>query len=543
MAPNVGLETGRQNISDLLAWAKRTVLSLPFFLGLMGVLTAGLIAALYDVYIRDAPTSGFLKAVLLASYVPLFFSNMWMLVHGLYYPFIRLKPLKEVFLSEIPPTALIFFIRKETAGLYERMEYSFRHNDLPGVDLWIVSGEGSDLHINYELSVFERLRARFGADRVFRLHSDDPANKKREMMDVWLDRYTDRYKYFFPCDADSLIPQNCLLRLLRKAEHPDNAAVGTFQSNIAIAGAATHFANNNRSAVSVLMEYYLKLKQIIFGEMLCFGHNYLSPTRVWKDLRIPPRVLSHDIFDTVYTRRRGYKTVFCHDVISFEESPANYVEERKRNIRWMRGDYQSISLLYAPDVPFPLRFLVYFNIHNYLAALCFFTAFNIGIFWDWGAGSWIQRDPFLHFSLTYGILFISVFNSFFVARSWRDVKEIFYQVLFSTIVSGNSSLYTLTDSVLVLSGKQGWSLWDPMRKDPREGLSWGRAARALWPSTVIGLVWCAALIARGYYRNLLWGLPIIASYALAIPLAYFSAKEMKSMNRGGVISLQRFHRQ
>lgn len=530
-------------VQQILASLRRFFMDPKIFIGIMILIALLLTFFIGVICYYSSGGITFIKAVVLLCYLPLFFNNGWMLLHMLYYPFVKLNPLKETFLDEIPKTAIVFFIRKESAGLYERMDYTFGNNMLPNVDLWIASGEAPKEYIDYELSVFKRLKAKFGENRIFRLHSDDPKNKKREMMEMWLELFTGRYKYFIPCDGDSLLPKNSVLRLLRKAEHPENKRIGCFQANILVASAYTHFANNNRKAVAILMELYLKIKQAIFKETLSFGHNCLVRCKEMLHLNIPEGVMSHDIFDTVYMRERGYKTVFCHDIITYEESPANYIEERKRNIRWMKGDFESARILFEKGVCFEMWFMVYFNLHLYLSSVCFFMSFNLGLFSNFGVNIWWRTLLLIQYFLTYGILFVTIFHHFILTRTLNDLREILSEMVFSTLIAANSTLYNIIDMILVTLEKQKWGLWDPMAKDPKEGLSWQRCVRCLWPSLVAGIIWLFILLSRGWVRTLLWASPILISYIFAIPLVYFTSKEMKTRRAGSSLSIHKAHTQ
>ncbi|MBN2453107.1 MAG: hypothetical protein JXB40_02440 [Candidatus Omnitrophica bacterium] len=485
----------------------------------------------------------FIKVIVITCFFPQYFGNAWSFLHMLYYPFVKLKPFKEVFLQEMPATAIVYFIRKESAGLYERMEYSFANNFLPNVDLWIASGQAAQEYIDYEMSVIARLKEQFGDNRVFRLHSENPNDKKREMMDLWLEKYTGRYKYYIPCDGDSILEKNSVLRMARKAEHPENRHIGCFQANILISSAYTYFSDNNRRAVGILMELYLKIKQAVFKSTLCFGHNCLIKCEAMRGLNIPAGVMSHDIFDTAYMEKRGYKTVFCADVITYEESPANYVEERKRNIRWMKGDFESMPLIFDRDIPFATRFMTYFNLHNYLTSVCFFVSMTLGLFANWGLYSWWGMLIILQYMLTFGILAITIFHHFILARNFGDIKEIIREIVFTTLVASNSTMYNVIDLILVFLNKQQWSLWDPMAKDPREGLSWYRAVRSLWPSTVVGIFWASYLIHRRWTATLILSAPILISFIFSIPLTYYSAKEMPERKVGSTLFMHRRHRQ
>jgi membrane glycosyltransferase len=514
-----------------------------FFVGLM-VVSAAVATGMFG-YFSWRVTAGSVAQVLLwLCLLPLLFNNAWMLWHSVYYCFLRDGVVfAEQPLARIPKTAIIFFVRKESTGLFERLEYSYRNNFLPNVHLWIVSGEAPERYITYEQDVLNRLRAIFGARRVHWMHSEDPANKKREMMELWLDKYDGEYKYFFACDADTMVPKNTLLRLLRKAEHPDNKDIGCFQANTQVGSACTYFADNNRNAVAILMELYLKVRQVVFGEVLSFGHNYLGVCSVMKHLNIPSGVLSHDIWDTVYLRRRGYRTVYCQDIIAYEESPSNYVEERRRNIRWMKGDLETLFLLFERAIPLRTRFLVYLNLHAYISCIGLFVLFNVITFTDLGGHSPAGRALITQLLLGFGVIAIILAHRLVIARCWNDVKEIFKEIVVSTLVTGNNILYVMVDLVFVMTNRQGWNLWDPMLKDPRKGVSLRQAAGVLWPGTVVGLCWIGWLLAHGEFSKLAWSSPIVLAFVLSIPTTYFTSKEMPYRRAGSALSVDRLHQQ
>ncbi|MBI3291639.1 MAG: hypothetical protein HYZ73_02360 [Elusimicrobia bacterium] len=188
----------------------------------------------------------------------LIFNVAFMLLHTTYALFINYTLFKERYLTEIPRTAIVYFLRKESSGLYERMEYTFRCNYLDNVDLWIVTGEAEEKYLSYEMDVLHRLRKKFGDHRVQYFHSDNPTKRKREMMELWLDEYSNDYKYFIPCDADSLLPINTVLKLLRKAEHPENRRIAVFQTSIEITNAHTYYSRVRINGCKLWMNSYVQ---------------------------------------------------------------------------------------------------------------------------------------------------------------------------------------------------------------------------------------------------------------------------------------------
>lgn len=435
-----------------------------------------------------------------------------------YITFTRHTPLPDRFLDEVPPTAMIYFIRGESCGLYERMAYTFQCNFLSNVDLWIVSGEAKQKFLDYETDVLRRLQNRFGASRVKYLHSDDPGKRKREMMDLWLSRYSKNYEYFIPCDADSLLPENTALKLLRKGQHPKNHDIAVFQTKIVPANTQTYYSRIQALGAEVLGDKWGKMEQTILGRVLSFGHNCLVRCRPFAELRIPDNVLSHDIWDTAYLDRMGQRTVFCVDITTYEEIPANFVEEARRNARWCFGNLESARLLREKGISLSTKFFVFFGVHRYISEL-------VLLVWAM-AGIWISRLTFwgeavlFNLALELVIMGIIFLHRFTWCRSLKHVQFTFIQVLFSTFVGLNHLFYT---SLAVIMFPFKKSQWVPMKKNPYESTDLAFLVRSLWPSTVFGLlcVWISIRYAR------YWGIlssPMIISFIFGIPFVYFTSK-------------------
>jgi membrane glycosyltransferase len=101
----------------------------------------------------------------------------------------------------------------------------------------------------------------------------------------------------------------------------------------------------------------------------------------------------------------------------------------------------------------------------------------------------------------------------------------------------------MIDLVLVMTNRQGWNLWDAMLKDPRQGVSWRQAAGALWPGTLVGLLWIGWLLAHGQFAKLAWSSPIVLAFALSIPTTYFTSRQMPQRRLGSALSVYQRHQQ
>lgn len=427
--------------------------------------------------------------------------------------------LKERFLKAIPKTAIIYTVRAESCGLYERMEYTFRNNYLTNCDLWMVSGQAPIEFMKYEQEVLCSLRERFGNERVRYLHSEDDRKKKREMVEEWLEYIGDEYKYFVICDGDSMLPANCVIKLLRKAEHPQNNDVAIYQASMRIVNAKTHYSHLQAIGIKMMIRLSTSMKQLAFGKGLFWGHNALIRISAFRKISLPEGVLSHDIWETAYLDRMGHRTVFCPDVISFEEAPANYLEDKKRMARWARGNLQTLGLLFEPGLSPGVRFYVFQGIYSYLSNFIFLIWVYAGIFLE-KSSLWIDLAS-TRYLMTAIVMSIVFLHKFAVCRSFKEFGGIFYETVVSTIVNLNSLFYV--SLILLKLPFLKTKTWIPMKKIPDETISLTETILNCWPSTLFGIFSC--LVA--YFYAPTWGIcsiPILLSFLLTIPTVYLTSR-------------------
>lgn len=496
---------------------RNVVVSTEFFLTFLMVLI-GFLVFLRLASIRYVNLDVF-SGIWLSVFVFLALNVSQMFVGSFYAVFFPMPKLRERFLKVTPKTAIIYTVRAESCGLYERMEYTFRNNDLSNCDLWIVSGQASAEFMKYEEEVLYKLRERFGNTCVRHLHSEDPEKKKREMVEEWLEKYGDEYKYFVICDGDSMLPKNCVLKLIRKAEHPENQDVAIFQASMRIANAKTHYSQLQAIGVKIMIRLSTATKQLAFNKALFWGHNALIRREVFQSVQIPPGVLSHDIWETAYLDRIGYRTVFCPDVISFEEAPTNYLEDKKRMARWARGNLQTIKLIFEPGLSLGMRFYVFNGVYSYLCNIIFLSWAYSGLFLE-NSKLWMDLAS-TRYLMTGVVLSIIFLHKFAACRSIKDVVNTFYETFISTIVHLNSLFYV--SLILIRLPFLKKKTWVPMKKIPDETLGFAETVINFWPSTLFGIMSCLI----SYYYTPTWGkcsIPILASFVLTIPTVYLTSR-------------------
>jgi len=468
-------------------------------------------------------------AIWLACFAFLTFDLVANVVCSFWYLFTRSVVFPQVVLEKFPTCAILYPVRNEDFGLYERIEYTFANNNLDNTTLFFLSDSSSEFFA-YESDVVRKLRNTFGDDRIVYCHRRNPENAKPGNIQNWLNRYHRQFEYFFVCDADSIIPKNVLSRLLCKAEHPANKNIGIFQSKMRVAHAKTIFSKHQSLGVYISQQLYTDVKQRIFGCALSYGHNNLIRTAAFRHITVPKEAMSHDIWDMALLSQKGYRTVFCSDVSAYEEVPSNYVEMRRRDRRWIKGNFQSLLLLKERRMSLGAYMYVLYGGFMYLCqpVFLFWIIFslmgNSTLFGKYlvfkpimGIGAVPLYFETYHFAII--ILAFVYFHKFVICRSFRDAGRVLEEIVLSTLITLNNIVYHTGDLISIIFRSVAWV---PMNKDPFQGLSLWHAVLHMWPSTVVGSV--LLLFVINFYSHMsIFMLPIITAFCLSIPVVYVTA--------------------
>ena len=458
----------------------------------------------------------------------LFFNVAYLFSLSLVHPFLKAPVLGEVYVKDFPKVALVYPIRNEEHGLYERIDYSLEGNQLPDLDLWVLS----DSDVEYEASeekLILRLRGKYGARIHYRRRPLPLERKQGNIKDFILTR--PEYSYLYIVDADGMLPKGTVLKLLRKAQHPENQDVAIFQCLIRIAHARTWYARFEKIGTAFSQKFNFTAVQALFGRSISFGHHQLVRREALQKINLPKGLLSHDNWDTVLLDQMGYRVVFCPDVHAFDEAPSSYLEARARARRWSQGTLQGWPLLLKPRISLASRFLVFYGIYLYLADLVFFFWVILGFL----AHS-APTGELIHFeidsiwmglftnSLLFGVLLFSfgviLFHKLVLVRTFRDFWEYLYELFFSTLVTLNNFFYVPLDLATLPFRKLAWK---PMKKNPFEKVSFWNAAKDLWPGTALGLA--GLYFSTHETPYFIWqATPILISLIGSIPSVYLTAK-------------------
>lgn len=500
-----------------------------FYLGLILVLTFGMSFIMTGMLVFDGETFLYTGFWLLC-FAFLTFNLNYMLAASLYHRWLPLPVLAERPLENFPLTAVIYPVKNESYGLYERIRYSLSSTQELPFDLWLLSDSNDETAAGYEQEVLSKLRKEFGAEKIRYRRRLHPFEKKQGNVMSWAHAHPE-YAYFFVCDADTMIPPKTLEKLLRKAEHPQNADIAIFQSLLEIVHAKTYFAKFQAISTRLAQRLYSHVNQAIFKRHVSFGHGCLFRMGPFLKLRLPKGIWSHDIWDMALLDQMGYRTVFCPDVISYDEVPADYLELLSRNRRWAKGTLQAWPLILKPGISLATRFYVAYGIYVFIVQPVFFF-WILASFWAASASTGVmlkfQQYAFLGGTLLdvelAGMAVFSLVVVFFhkltLCRSFHDFREVIHEIFLSTLISLNDVFYQTMDILLLPFHKKGWV---PAKKDPVSSIRLKHALQTLWPSTLLGLTG----IYFGLNQSPQWAvaaMPFLISFTFIIPLTYATAQ-------------------
>lgn len=458
----------------------------------------------------------------------LIFNVTYLFLLSLAQPFIKAPILKEAYVKWIPRIALVYPVCNETHGLFERIHYSFSGNKLSNTDLWILS-DSSEKFVSEEKNLIEKLEL-LHPERVFYRRRESPVERKQGNVGEFIHSHPE-YKYIYVCDADGMVPKGVLLKLLRKAEHPENVDVAIFQCLIRIAHATTWYSCFEKIGAYFAQRFSFSAFQALFGETISFGHHHLARTEALRKVRIPRGLLSHDNWDTVRLRQAGYRVVFCPDTCAYDEAPAHYLESRARTSRWAQGTLQGWPLIFEPRIGLATRFLAFYGIYLYLSDLVFFYWVILGVL----SHSELTGE-LIHFeidsiwmglytnsTLKWMLLFsiaVVFFHKVTIIKSGGDFQKYLYELVLSTLITLNNFVYAPLDILSIPLKKLNWK---PMAKDPFAKISFRMTAKKLWFGTIFGIAGFLFILMNVHY--FIWqATPILVSLILSIPVVYLTSK-------------------
>ncbi len=198
---------------------------------------------------------------------------------------------------------------------------------------------------------FERKRGKLAALNAF------IRGRSKDEFSLVTGKYTilSNVKYVITLDSDTQLPREAARKFIATMAHPLNQAVYSYQKNRVTEGYGIIQPRVATSIPKTATSYYQRLQgnvsgidpytrmssdvyQDLFGEGSFIGKGIYDVNifeqavgQVFQNNRI----LSHDLIEGCYAR-----SGLLSDVLLYEDSPAQYVDDIKRHHRWIRGDWQ-----------------------------------------------------------------------------------------------------------------------------------------------------------------------------------------------------------
>lgn len=429
-------------------------------------------------------------------------------------------------------TDLLYVVRNENTDLLlTTMSASLLGAIRTNVRMWLLSNSDDPGVRSAERGLIDTLQNEFGTERVGLFETrKNPLWRKHVCVHEWLEGHPEAC-YMLICDADTVLPAGSVDKLVRKAEHPDNAGVALFQAHIRVASAETRFSRMLSFGQEIAQRLYSSSHQRVFGRSAYYGSGCLIRADAYRKVQIPSWVLSHDVWETVALERQAGRVVYCGDVVTFGRFPHNMLDFIRRSRRWIVGTLETMPLLAVPGIPLGTRFLVLLPIYFYLSQLLLFIWLAMGLAVSASTGPLIAARSFVlagsgsvHLEMSSCLVFTMAIvfgHRFAQCRTVKDVWETALELAASTALCLNCIVFdSLTVLRTLVQRKRGHE-WIRSEKQNRP-LTLRDVAQELWLSTSVGIV--AATIGFIYAPN--WTLvasPFLLSLCVGIPATLWTA--------------------
>ena len=448
-------------------------------------------------------------------------------------------------------------VRRVFAGLRATVESVARAHSLPHFDFYVLSDSSDPDTCVAELDAWNALREQLNDAldsevRLFYRRRERRVKRKSGNIDDFCRRWGALYRYMVVLDADSVMSGDCLATLVRLMEARTDA--GIIQTAPAAVGRDTLHARIQQFSSQVYGPLFTAgLHYWQLGESHYWGHNAII--RMEPFMRhcalapLPGRgalageILSHDFVEAALMRRAGYGVWIAYDLPgSYEETPANLLEEVKRDRRWCHGNLMNARLMFAAGMHPVHRTVFLTGALAYLSAPLwagflalstwllmthanaepqyFVLPYQLFPLWP----SWRPEDALALAAGVASMLVIPKLLAAIVAgardaRAFGGTFKLAISVLLEIVVSALlAPIRMLFHTQFVIAALAGWSItWrSPARAAAstplREAL-----ARHGW-QTAVGSAWVAALAWQAPHF-LPWIAPVAAGLVLAVPLS------------------------
>jgi membrane glycosyltransferase len=444
-------------------------------------------------------------------------------------------------------TAVAMTVRNEDpTRSFEKLAEMRRSLDATGYghlfDIFVLSDTNQPEVAALEERLFEEFRPRLGERATYRRRTRNTGFKAGNVRD-FLKTLGRDHDLYLPLDSDSVMEGETIVRMQRIAEaHP---GIGILQSLVVGAPATSFFARVFQFGMRHGMRSFTMGAAWWQGDCGPYwGHNALIRVKAFRrNTRLPVlpgkpplggHILSHDQVEAVMVRRAGYEVrVIPVETGSWEENPPTLMDFTKRDLRWCQGNMQYWQLLGLRGLKPVSHFQLFAAIMMYLAAPAWMVM-------TIAAAAKMVEGDIADINVVFGIaMFFIMFavslvpkllGMLDIALSEGGVKryggalrfaaggllETVFSILMAPVVAFRVSLFLIG----LLFGRS--VIWGGQNRDAYS-LTWGDAARGLWPQTLFGLSILAAIVAFAGWGTTIWAAPMLTGLILSIPFAVATA--------------------
>ncbi len=230
-----------------------------------------------------------------------------------------------------------------------------------------------------EMAAWRSLRERLGGSfRLYYRRRQRRTRKKAGNVADFCRRWGKNYRYMVVLDADSVMTGNTLAKLVAMME--SNPKTGIIQTAPRACGVTTFHARIQQFAGRVAGSLFTAGMQFWqLGESHYWGHNAIIRVEPFMKhcalARLPGNgglsgeILSHDFVEAALMRRAGYYIWLVSDLDgSYEQQPANLMEELQRDRRWCQGNLMNFRLIAEPGFQAVHRGMIFTGAMAYVSA-------------------------------------------------------------------------------------------------------------------------------------------------------------------------------
>lgn len=412
--------------------------------------------------------------------------------------------------------------------------------------LYVLSDTGDAVIAAAEEESFGRLAAawqgRIGV--TYRRRTGNEGFKAGNIAD-FCKRWGDRHDFAVTLDADSLMPAEAMLRLVRLiAADPK---IGILQGLVVGLPSTSGFARLFQFGMRLGMRSHTIGSAWWQGDCGPYwGHNAvlrLKPFIAHCELSALPdggplagHVLSHDQIEAVLMRRAGYEVrVLPEENLGWEENPPTLIEFIRRDLRWCQGNMQYWNFIGLPRLHPVSRYQLAFAILMFLGSPAWIAMLTLGVLalaLAPAPSAMVKAGPGF-------VLFLSLLLMWFAPQittaigvllhprerqafggPWRFAASAVATVMFYLLLAPVMWFaHTVFLARLLLDREANWG---GQRRD-EHAVALSLAIRRLWPQMLLG--WAAiATVGLTHPAALPYVLVLAAGLALAAPFAVITAR-------------------